>query len=253
MTNFDHELDEEVSGSPGGTKAWILKPMNLWYMFMVVVIIFGKDRIGLITMDKAIFYGFAGLLIPWTLSLVWTALFHKTAKVVWNGGHSTTIGRIEKIGNFSIIRLDGLRATQVEWQQNKGLLIAPSITVEKKGNSIVVHARCLPKKYFQLPRIVRNYIRMTGYKPPYVMGYISEEQYTDILDEGETPLTKKVPLGQIVSMIEDLNKENTFLSSLLGNELGTFEDLADMTNRVYNRLTKKEGIVDKIKKQAVDE
>jgi len=254
MTFFDYELEDEVTGESTGIKASLFRPLTLWYILMIVIIVFGKGRLGMEQMDKAFLYGTTGILLPFIVGLIWTGLYHRTAKVVWQGGHSTTSGRIEKVGNFAVIRLDGLRSGQIEWQQNKGILIAPSTAVEKKGNSIVIHARCIPQKYERLPRIARNHIRITGYKQPFVMGYVSEEQYQEFLKPDETPTGKKIPLGSFITYLEDLQEENTRLETLLGRELGMWEDVADLSKRVH-RLSEEErkGITAKIKEKIVEE
>ena len=108
MTVYDFELEEEITGSPTGIKGTLFKPINIWYMLMIILIVFGRGRLGVETIDKAFLYGSLGIVLPFTLGLIWTLFYHKTAKVVWAGGHSTTTGRFETVGDYRIIRLDGL-------------------------------------------------------------------------------------------------------------------------------------------------
>lgn len=241
MGLLDEQEDEE--DQVVGSRSWksqLLKPTTLLLILILLFAYVMQGRMGSVTYDKAQFIAFAVLIGVMMFKLTDTYLKHKTAKIVFHGGFSTTRGRRDVVGNYGVYSLGDIRFG-IEVKGRDGTLVAPITASTKVGNSWVLMARVEIVDPLELPPDVMVHCKQNNYKPPYFMGYADEEQYLDVIKDLTTEELKELNLPQkptiayLITEAKEANKTINMFKNLANMKTGSIEEFMETVKRLSKR------------------
>ena len=225
------EEDKEQNAYTEDWKSNLLKPFTLVIILGILIIIIFQGKWGTTAQDTAQWYG---LLIIGTALILKGAdslMKHKTSKIIWHGGHSTTRGNWKRVGNWVIFRTDEIRWGGLEVPGNKPF-ICPITAVNKVGDNFAITAREEITHEDKIPTDVFEYLTANGYKRPYRIGYVDEDQLLQQLEEKDIK-------DLDATTVNTLNRPNVqYLISAYKESQGLIKMLSNVIDLKYGGVEK---------------
>lgn len=256
MTLYDAQDSEDEMSLKGRTwKEKIMNPIAIVAILAILGMIAFHGRLQPISFDRAFFYGAGLIVVAIFAKLSWVSFKNATPKLIFQGGNTTTMGEPETVGNWHIWRAGDVKAIGLYFKGSEGTIIAPITSTNPIGRNVALTVRPEIVKFDELSLTLQNFISQHGkeFKPPYYMGFASEEQLLNKLEIEEKELGLVKPTVEYcVREIKERCKEVSLLKGLLESKFGVIENTVAFTDRLKKLAREKtmgELMRDKIMKK----
>jgi len=214
---------------------------------------------GTIEMSKANLIYFSALGVLAIAYLMVAGMRYASPQVIWEDGHDSCTGTWIPAGNYAIIRAGGIRAFEFEMEEGftKKVIIAPLDCITKRGKNIVISAYLEEEPLERLPHEVKKKIEELNLKPPYLLGYISEEalksRYEAKSIEDITGL-REIEGTQLVELVKQKDRFANSLLELLDDiasgKMQSVEQIVAAAKRIHG-IAAPETVFGKIKRHII--
>jgi len=224
----------------------ITNPVFIVFLLLTgywILALFDVINPGTMEIDKASAIYFTSLAILGLMYLSVAGMRYASPQVVWEDGHDSCTGTWIPAGNYAIIRGGGIRAfeMELEGELTKETLIVPIDCITKRGKNIVISAYLEEETLERLPPEVKKKIIELNVKPPYLLGYISEEQLKsryDTRDIEDITGLRQIEGTQIVELVKQKDRFANSLLELLDDissgKMKSIEDIVAAAKRIHS-------------------
>jgi len=236
---YDEEDEYQDEYSPG-VQGYIKK----YFVFLIAIFLmwwFWRDTTWFV--NQFLIGSFGIVVFVWFMNTSWWIMKHKSPKLIWNDGFTSTTGHFHSAGEWVIFAMEAIY--WFNYEPRTGCVISPREAVNHVGRSVHLGMRGINLPFEELPEVVQDVIVEKGFKPPYIIGFADEDQYKEylsdkmIVDLGpdvqrETGITvlKKPSVEKLVEKYKSECRQSNYYKNISKDKFETAEKFVSSAGRL---------------------